>query len=368
MDAAPTLGPFDELARDAAEQEGLISFAGGLPDAQLFPKRQLGAAFLKVLSAPSCAALQYGWPEGSAPLRERIAERLVARGAHVTAADVIVTSGAQQAILIALAVAPRKDTVGVDDECYPGALAIFRGAGASLNPLLAESALYYAMPSMSNPRGQRMPAAERARLLELARAHDGYIIEDDAYEATDFRGETSRPLLAEAPDRVFHVGTFSKTLCPGLRVGWLVAPRAFAQRALERKQNQDLQASSLSQELLVEYLKHEDFDRHLSRLRSRYLKKRKRLEASVREHLPQLRWTSPSGGFSLWLEGDHPLAGEDLLRAAVDEGVAFDPGESFRRAPSPHFALRLCYSAVPERQIERGIIRLARALRKASSG
>lgn len=318
------------------------------------------------MSAPSSAALQYGWPEGSEPLRRWIAQRLAARGADVAPENIIVTSGAQQAVLIALAIAPRQDRVGVDDECYPGALAIFRAAGAQLTRTLEDAPLRYVMPSVSNPRGQRSSPAERAELLAHARTHDSYIIEDDAYEGTDFRGEPSRPLLAEAPDRVFHVGTFSKTLCPGLRVGWLVPPRELFERALERKQRQDLQASSLSQELLVEYLKGDDFEQQLRRLRTRYAKKRRLLEAKLREHTPELRWTPPIGGFSLWLESDRELSGEALLRVGIEEGVAFDPGETFRRVPSSTLAIRLGYSAVPERQIETGIIRLARALRRVA--
>jgi 2-aminoadipate transaminase len=358
------LDPIDELARRAADEVGLISFAGGLPDPKLFPRRQLSDAFLEAIHAPGAAALQYGWPEGSLELRTWIAQRLRDRGARVEPSEVIVTSGAQQAIALALATAPRRDTVAVDEESYPAALELFRTAGATLMPASAPAALYYSLPSISNPRGLRMSDGERAALLSRARSARGYVIEDDAYEGTAFSGKSSRPLLADARERVFHVGTFSKTLCPGLRVGWLVPPSRLVQRALRRKQTHDLQANSLAQELLVAYLKTDDFERLQARSRARYARKQRLVAAAARKHLPELSIESPVGGFSLWLESKRHASGEALLEAAIAEGTSFDPGESFRRAPSPRLALRLCYSAVPEADIEPGIERLSRAFRR----
>ncbi len=369
VDAKERTGPscsshIDQLAREAAEQSGLVSFAGGLPDAALFPKRRLSVAFITALSSPQCAALQYGWPEGSEELRIWISKRLAARGANVAPRDLIITSGAQQAVLIALSTLDHQQAVGVDDESYPGALSIFRAAGAQLVPLRGDAPVRYVMPSVSNPLGQRLSSAEREELLASARRHDSYIIEDDAYDETSFGGAPSRPLLADAPERVFHVGTFSKTLSPGLRVGWLVPPSALLERARERKQHQDLQASSLSQELLVEYLRRADFDAHLRRLRRHYAKKHDLLRASLRAHLSDFSVTPPVGGFSLFLTNGRKLSGERLLEVAIEEGVSFDPGESFRREPRDTLALRLCYSTVPSDQIEAGVLRLARALRR----
>ena len=164
-----SLGHHDFLARLAAEKPGLISFAGGLPDPELFPKRDLCEAFLVALASQGRTALQYGWPEGSLELRRAIAEQLGTRGAEVDAERVIVTSGAQQAILLALSAARKRARVGVEPESYPGALDIFRAAHAELVGLEDAAALYYVMPSISNPRGQPMPAAARQALLERAR-------------------------------------------------------------------------------------------------------------------------------------------------------------------------------------------------------
>ena len=357
------LGQRDHLARKAAEEPGLISFAGGLPDPGLFPTRELGRALQTALSDTD--ALQYGWPEGTEQLRAYIAAGLAARGATVTADRVIVTSGAQQAIALALGVLPARGIIGVERESYPGALDLIKGARHRVGALADTAGAYYVMPSVSNPRGQRMNAEQRQALLERATRHRALLIEDDAYDGTWFNGDSSAPLLAEAPERVFHVGTFSKTLCPGLRIGWLVPPPKLARRVLRQKQNQDLQANSLAQALLERYLQGDQFDRHQRRARFRYRRKAAALMRSVARELPDLRFSAPGGGFSLWLEGDFKIDEKALLAASIDAGVAFDPGYLFRSLPYESFALRLCYSNVAEADIDEGVRRLAATLANA---
>ncbi|HVY25800.1 MAG TPA: PLP-dependent aminotransferase family protein [Polyangiaceae bacterium] len=359
---APSVDERDALARKAAKTPGLISFAGGLPDPKLFPTRDLGRALEGALNDNTSEALQYGWPEGSAALREYVARELRARGARVNADGVVMTSGAQQAIALALAMLPRGAAVGVDPESYPGALEIFRAARRVLCDLTEATRGFYVMPSVSNPRGQRLNTAEREALLSRAAKHRGFIIEDDAYEGTWFSGEGSTPLLAEAPERVFQVGTFSKTLCPGLRIGWLVPPPALLRRALQQKQADDLQANSLAQALLVRYLEGERFEHHKRTARQRYRRKARALARSVAARLPELRFRPPGGGFSLWLESDLQLDQKRLLATAIEAKVSFDPGYAFRFRPSGSFAIRLCYSAVAEDDIDEGVRRLARAL------
>jgi 2-aminoadipate transaminase len=362
------LGERDALARKAAATPGLISFAGGLPDPKLFPTRQLGRALEGALNESTGEALQYGWPEGSAELRDYVSRELRARGAKVDADRVVITSGAQQAIALALTALPKGAAIGVDPESYPGALDIFRASRRQLCGSSAAAGAYYVMPSVSNPRGQRMSPEQRGALLAHAAKHRGFVIEDDAYEGTWFSGESSLPLLAEAPERVFHIGTFSKTLCPGLRIGWLVPPPALARKVLRQKQAQDLQASSLAQSLLVRYLRGEQFAQHKQRARRHYRRKARLLARCVAERLPELSFRAPGGGFSLWLEADFGLDEKSLLAAAVQAGVSFDPGYTFRFEPSHQLALRLCYSAVAEDDIAEGVERLAKVLAKARSG
>jgi 2-aminoadipate transaminase len=360
----PPLDARELLQRRAAELPGLISFAGGLPDPALFPKRHLSRAFLAAISERPSSALQYGWPEGLPELRERIAAELAERSIAVEPERIIVTSGAQQAIQIAASVVGTRPRIAVERESYPGALEIFRSARGKLVELEDDAHLYYVMPSVSNPRGQSMSATARGSLLARARACNGYIVEDDAYAGTRFDGGGEPPLLASAPERVFHVGTFSKTLCPGLRIGWLIPPRKLARSTLKHKQATDLQASSLSQALLADYLRTGDFPALQRRARARYRRKLRRLLAAVERELPQLRASPPIGGFSLWLESSLAIDDSLLLERAIEQGVSFDPGQQFRARPEKTLAFRLCFSAVPEDQIETGVARLARALKR----
>ncbi|WP_437756095.1 PLP-dependent aminotransferase family protein [Sorangium sp. So ce1389] len=353
------LGGFELLKRRAAETPGLISFAGGLPAPGEFPRTKLAASFVRALQSPSCPALQYGWPEGDEDLRSWIAGQLRRRGANVTRDDIIVTSGAQQAVsLAAQMVRGAGARIGVEPESYPGALELFQALGMTAVDDRSHVDAYYLMPALSNPRGRKLSAYERARVLSTLRP----IIEDDAYADLCFDGAAPRPLLAEAPDRVFHVGTFSKTLCPGLRVGWLVPPRALRADVLRLKQAEDLQAASLPQVILEDYLRNEDFDQRLVRLREFYARRAARMEQALRRHLPGWRFEPPAGGFAIWAEPDAQPNEAFFLAAAIEHGVAFDPGSLFRAngAVSP-FALRLCFSSVSrDEELDEGVRRLAR--------
>jgi 2-aminoadipate transaminase len=334
-----------------------------LPDPKLFPKRELGQALELVLGRQADAALQYGWPEGAEELREQVAQGLRARGAAVDATRIVITSGAQQAILLALAAVPKKGSVAVDAESYPGALDAFRAARAELVSPGERADLYYVMPSVSNPRGQRMSDAERKSLLERASRHRAYVLEDDAYDGTCFSGKSARPLLADLPERVFQIGSFSKTLCPGLRLGWLVPPPRLARSVLRRKRNQDLQANGLAQALLVEYLRRGRFEALKERARARYRRKARQLMASVRRHLPEFAFEPPIGGFSIWLESQLEHDSEELLAAAIRRGAAFDPGSMFSASRRRKLAIRLCYSTVPEADTDEGVARIAQAIK-----
>jgi 2-aminoadipate transaminase len=347
--------------RRAAQTRGTISFAGGLPDPARFPKAALSRAFVAALAQHADVALQYGWPEGDQRLRRAISKLLRARGARVSAERVIVTSGAQQALTIAALAAPRHRKIAVDKESYPAALEAFRALGGQLVDSEAAADVEYVMPSVSNPRGERMSPQQRKAVLSRA-AGQRYVIEDDAYDGTSFVPGVSRPLLASAPDRVFHVGTFSKTLSPGLRIGWLVAPPGLHDRALKQKQQQDLQASGLSQALLVEYLRSGGYAEHQRRSAAAYRRQLVRLERAVRRALPEFRFRTPGGGFSLWLESDLRLDELAVLEAAVRARVSFDPGSAFLAKPSSKLAMRLCFSAVPADKIEAGVARLAQAI------
>jgi 2-aminoadipate transaminase len=359
------ISAIDDLQRRSAADPRAIGLGGGLPAPEQFPRRELTTAFLTVLERPGVPALQYGWPEGSLSLRKRIARRLRRRGGGIAVGedDVIVTNGAQQAIALAVDLLCKPgDRIGVDAETYPAALELFRSRRVlpvrTSDPTAARMRALYVLPAMDNPRGQRASAQQRRLLL----ARGVPLIEDDAYADLCFDRPAGPSLAAAARDRVFQVGTFSKTLCPGLRVGWLVPPPRWRRRALQLKHHNDLQSNSLAQEVVDELLAHVDLDDRLQKLRRFYRLRAARLSAAVRRHLPRWRITEPAGGFALWVEPDQQVDEVRFLSAAVAEGVSFDPGSLFRpdAAPRP-LALRLCFSATAAQRFDEGIRRLARA-------
>jgi 2-aminoadipate transaminase len=329
----------------------------------VFPRIALTQAFLRAIGH-SAAALQYGWPEGQPELREFIAARLRARGCRVQPDDILVTSGAQQAISIATnLVFGRSTTIRLDPETYSGALELFRARGLDITLDLAGATGAYVMPQIDNPRGQVMRAEARRQLLATARRRNLMLIEDDAYADIVFHGEPTRPLLAEAPESTFHIGTFSKSLCPGLRVGWLVPPHRYRERALKAKRESDLQANSLAQSVLAEFFSHDDFDARIAKSRRLYRRRATRLADALRRHLPEWTFDEPKGGFSVWVETGQPGDDAALLKHAVSLGVSFDPGSMFRVSTRDTLCLRLSYSCLAETSIEEGVRRMARAWR-----
>ncbi|HEY8078565.1 MAG TPA: PLP-dependent aminotransferase family protein, partial [Labilithrix sp.] len=240
----------ERLQRASANARGVLCLAGGLPAEELFPRRAFAKAFERAVLRSPCGALQYGWPEGSEELRRWIAARLVARGAETSAEDVVVTAGAQQALAIAAdLVGVSGARVGVDAETYPGALELLRARGAE-TVATGDAACHYVVPGASNPRGLGVSAERRARVLASGKP----IVVDEAYAELRFDGRLEPLFLTEARDRVFHVGTFSKTLCPGFRIGWLVVPRALRDATREAKRELDLQAGSLAQAIVERWL------------------------------------------------------------------------------------------------------------------
>lgn len=353
----------DRLQRRACVLPGVIALGGGLPAPELFPRAMLSRAFLRAIQRTD--GLQYGWPEGTLGLRDWVAQRLRDRGAVVSADEVIVTSGAQQALAIATEVlGERGRAMEVDAESYPAALDLFRGRGLRLRPArgaLADSvAAAYVMPGVSNPRGHGLSPARTRALL----ARNAPLIVDEAYSELRFDGQIERPILADARDRAFHIGTLSKTLCPGLRVGWLVPPRRDLEAALAAKRDLDLQAASLGQAILDEFLARDDFDARLARARKFYRRRAERLLCALRRTFPSFSISEPEGGFSVWVETDEEGDDRELLSIATDHGVSFDPGRLFRHDESSSpMAMRLCYSATSIPDLEDAVARLSRAFR-----
>jgi 2-aminoadipate transaminase len=364
-----------------AERPDVLSFAGGLPAPELFPARELAQAFETVLRRNPGAALQYGVTEGFLPLREWVAERLRARGIAGTAENVMVVSGSQQGIdLVARVLLDPGDTVLVENPSYLAALQAFRAHEAELVALPGDAdgmrtdrledavrehrpALIYVVPEFQNPRGTTLAAHRRRELAEVAERHGVAVLEDDPYGALRFRGSASTPIAALAGDLTFHLGTFSKTLAPGLRLGWVHGPAPLMRTLTVAKQATDLHTATLTQHAVVELLRTFDYDAHLGRIRAEYRTRcETMLRALERTMPPGTRWSVPDGGLFLWLELPPGLHDEAVFHEAIEHAVAVVPGNGFFVGPPQHGFLRLNYSNQSPANIELGMARLGRTL------
>jgi 2-aminoadipate transaminase len=357
--------PLEALIRESCSDPEVISFAGGFPATESIPQDELAqAAIAAVRTLPRVeASLQYCWPEGKPALREWVARRLRARGAEVSPDRVIITAGAQQGLSLAFKQIVRSGmTASVDTICYPGALDLLRRLGATLRAGSDAHApdLAYVMPGISNPTGADTTPEQWARLRDLTCP----IVADEAYAELRFDGKLPPVLLAEAPERVFHVGTVSKTLCPGLRVGWLVPPAHALAGFLQDKTLDDLQAGTLAQSLLVGLLRRLDYEGHLEEVRALYRARAECMVRELRRRLPELDVSVPEGGFSVFVDTGIERDELAFMKTCVRAGVLYDPGTRYQDFPErpASLALRLCFSALEERAIVAGVERLASAL------
>ena len=356
----------EELQKRAAAEPDVVGLSGGLPAPELLPRGAATRALAEVPADRETDARQYGWAEGDERLRGWVAARLAARGADLRPDDVIITSGAQQALSLAAAelLAPG-DRVGVGAASYPGALAAFAQVGAVATASERAVAAHYLIAGASNPEGTDAVVARPDAL-----ASGMPLIVDEAYAELRFDGVVPRPLLGreDMRARVWHVGTVSKTLSPGLRVGWLVPPAAHRESILERKHAADLQAGSLAQAALAALLDELDYDRHVARARRIYAARAARMIDALRRRSPSSwRLTEPEGGFAVWVQTDLQIDGAAALERAIAAGVSFDPGHLFLptgdgdMAGGP-LAMRLSFSSAPTDAIDRGVSRLVASL------
>jgi 2-aminoadipate transaminase len=339
-----------ELQKKAAERADVIGLAGGLPADELLPREELAHALADVTSLRE-DALQYGWPEGVEQLRVWISKRLASRGALVDPERVIITAGAQQALSIAGAMFEGR-AIEVGAATYPAAIEAFRRSGARV--VAHDGDVRYLIAGVANPQGIAVDEHVGA----------GALIVDEAYAELRFDATLPRLLLGIAPDRVWHVGTISKTLAPGLRVGWLVPPEHHHPAALDIKHAADLQTASISQAALARLLATFDYDAFVGKARALYARRADALVGGLRRHAPALRFTEPEGGFSIWIETD-PRGNEyTLLEHALAEGVMVDPGSQFCAEPRNRIAFRLSFSHVAPEQLDEGARRIAKMFQR----
>lgn len=366
---------------------GVLSFAGGLPDPALFPTAAYSAALQQVL-ADDPRALQYGPP--FAPLKEHIAALMAARGVTCRADDVFLTTGAQQAldVLTRLFLNPG-DLVILEENIYTGIqqvlgpfqpriltvptdLATGLDVDAVEEALLngARPAFIYVIPDGHNPLGVTMALEKRRRLVELAHRYQFVIIEDDPYGFLSYDAAPLPPLRALDGERVLYVGSFSKILAPGLRLGWVVVPPALLPRLTVVKEAGDLESAQLTQRAVAAYLDSGALPDHIAGLCHAYGARRDALLAAVAAHFPaQARWTTPGAGMFVWVALPPQTDTRTLLTRSLEaEQIAFIPGHAF--SVPPHAAtncLRLTFSTCSVEQIHDGIARLGRVVHSAES-
>ena len=361
------------------EKPGIISFAGGLPSPKTFPIDAFAAACATVLKTDGEGALQYTASEGYAPLRAWVANALPWA---VDPAQVLITTGSQQALdLIAKVLIDKDSKVLVETPTYLGALQAFTpmepqfvsvasGAeGVDIADLRAKAGgarFLYVLPNFQNPTGNSMSEARRAALSAAAIQLDLPIVEDNPYGELWFDTPPPLPLTARNPDGCIYMGSFSKTLAPGLRLGFLVAPKALYPKLLQAKQAADLHTPSFNQRMVAEVLKGNFLDRHVPTIRALYKSQRDAMLAALDTHLAGsgVTWNTPDGGMFLWLKLPKGMNAIDLLPKAVDRNVAFVPGAAFY-ADSPQLnTLRLSFVTASVDQINVGIAALALTLRE----
>ena len=369
----------------------LVSFAPGYPAPEMFPWEELREISGAILAGGDPDALQYGPTRGYAPLLETIVGLSAERGITASPDQLLITSGSQQGIdLIARVLVSPGDVVLVELPTFTGGIAAFRNAQAHLVGVPQDAhgidldaleaawqrersggrtiKLLYVIPNFQNPTGTLLALSRRQQLIEWASRRDMLIVEDDPYGSLYFEDSATaaetRPLRADDPEgRVLYLSTFSKTLAPGFRVGWLMAAPALVQRFETAKQSTDLASGALDQLVVHEAVKRGVVHALAPKLRALYARKRDVMEQAIRAHTgDRLTWSPPKGGFFVW--ATLPSGGSDhaLLERALAHGLVFVVGSAFYVDGSGHEKIRLSFSAPSIDRIEEGVKRLAKAL------
>ncbi|MET9681952.1 PLP-dependent aminotransferase family protein [Streptomyces coeruleorubidus] len=367
----------------------VINFAGGLPAPELFDAEGIAAAYRAVLAEEPARALQYSTTEGEPTLRAALADRTTARGLPTALDDLLVTTGSQQALsLLATALLEPGDTVLVENPCYLAALQAFGLAGArivavpgdehgvdpqALEDLVARERpkLLYTVPTFQNPTGRTLPAERRAAVAAVVARRGLWIIEDDPYGELRYEGERLSWIASQpgAEDRTVLLGSFSKVMAPGLRLGWLRAPGELRRACAVAKQAADLHTPTVNQLAAARYLADHDLDAHVTRVAGVYRERRDAMLAGLPGALPEGSvWTRPEGGMFLWARLPESYDTTALLPQVVRHDVAYVPGAPFHAGTPDRTTLRLCFVTQTPKEIGEGLRRMGEGLRAGMPG
>ena len=362
----------------------VISFAGGLPNPKLFPVKELADACLKVLHQDGENVLQYSMTEGYLPLREYIAERyFIKKGLQASPDEILITTGSQQGLdLIGKVFLNKGDRIVIERPGYLGAIQAFGIFEPEYFPIpllddgididLLEKALkanqtklFHTVINFQNPSGVTYSRQKREKLADIIKGRDIVLVEDNPYGELRFMGEDLPSMKDYLPDGTIVLGSFSKVVTPGLRLGWICADKDVMEKIVVAKQSSDLHSNYLSQRAVYQYLIDNDLDEHILNIRKVYKKQRDLMVSMIEEHFPQeIKCTKPEGGMFLWVTLPENLSSLKLFKLATEENVAFVPGRAFYVDGGGDNTLRLNFSNSDEEKIEEGIKRLAKVIKR----
>lgn len=357
----------------------IISFAGGLPSPETFPVERMRAAYDAVLSRQGKVALQYGPTDGYAPLREWVADSLSTDGAKIVPDQVMMVSGSQQGLdLLAKILIDEGSKVLVETPSYLGALqafSLYRPEFVSVPTddagLLPEAVaaigqgarLLYALPNFQNPTGRSMSTERRLALVDICAKLGLPLIEDDPYGALSYNGEPLPKMLTMNPNGVIYMGSFSKVLTPGIRLGYVVAPQPLIRKMEQAKQATDLHTAQLTQMVVHEVIKDGFLAQHIPTIRKLYADQCQAMLAALTEFFPSsVSWTRPEGGMFIWITLPPHIDSMQLLDEAIAQHVAFVPGAPFYANSPQQNTLRLSFVTVPPEKIREGVAKLGKLI------
>ncbi len=364
------------------EDPEIISFAGGLPNPNSFPHREIAETASKVLKENGKEALQYSTTEGYRPLREWIAWRYRSKGLTVHPDNILITNGSQQGLdLVGKIFVDRDDKILVERPTYLAAIQSFGlyepefisvplvedgiNVNALENILSSQKVkLFYSIPNFQNPTGITYSKNKRHEIASILQKHDTVLVEDNPYGEIRFMGADIPPIKSYLENSVL-LGSFSKIVSPGIRLGWIVADDKVMEKLVIAKQTSDLHSNYLAQRIVYRYLTDYDFEEHLKNIQKMYRNQRDTMVSMIKKYFPpEVKYTQPEGGMFLWVTLPKEISSMELFNIAIKEKVAFVPGEAFYTADPEKNTLRLNFSNSDDEKIEEGIKRLSKVIKK----
>ncbi len=367
------------------ENKDIISFGGGLPAPELFPIEEIKKVSAIVLEESGTKALQYATTEGYAPLRKWIAERMnTTLGTNLDADNILLTNGSQQGLdLTGKVFLDKGDVVLCESPTYLSAIGAFRAYecefvevetdddGMKPDDLEAciqqnsNAKLIYVVPNFQNPTGRSWSLERRKALVEIAQKHGLLIVEDNPYGELRFEGEHLPSVKSlDTTGGVMHLGTFSKTFCPGYRIGWVAGEHSVIEKYVLAKQGTDLQCNTLAQMEIAKYLELYDIDEHIEKIKQVYKRRRNIAIETIEREFPEgVNFTRPQGGLFLWIELPEHMNAREILALCIQQGVTFVPGGAFYPNGGHENTMRINFSNMPEERIVKGLKIIAQTLK-----